>query len=107
VGGGWLAVGLAHLGLRRVSGSGLVAVWRDAGRRAGGLGTGRPLRGLLGLGVRGDLARDAVGPPAGRSDLRAGVVRATAVRGSGRLPVGNKDEAESLILAQNERWRRA
>jgi hypothetical protein len=49
---------------------------------------------------------DAVGPPAWAAWSGAVVVGAAAVRDREVL-AGKKDEAESLILAQNERWRRA
>ena len=56
------------------------------------------------------LARDAVGPLARAVrtlavSLRGGVLKDSGYRG--RVVPWDKDEAESLILAQNERWRRA
>jgi hypothetical protein len=96
VGGGW-AVGFAHLGLRRVSGSGF---------RAGGEGRGRvfPVRGPVdafecfsGLGrifwIRPGPGRRLVmpwGPRPGRLELALSVAQARAVAGSGRSWSGTR-----------------
>ena len=111
----WVSFGPGIFGVAGPWGGPVLGACAVALRSWGGLasGIGQPLRGVGGgldprrIGVwRRRPARDAVGPQRGQAELGFGVPKGTAgARGAGWRCV--RDETESLILAQNERWRRA
>jgi hypothetical protein len=105
--GRWSCASWVEAGFRVWPGCGLAL---GVGLRSGGSGDRSAFEVFRNLGQEWPKWRksssDAVGPPAWAAWSGAVVVGAAAVRDREVL-AGKKDEAESLILAQNERWRRA